>query len=153
MEGSIWDQRGGKLSRIQPHDLFGESVRFQFFQCDEFERRGVRCFKIHRSGAVVIERALPASHAYAPFVAWLQSGKTPLRTRRDKVVSIEQRKIEKFLRHFHANRVKPNIFGTDSTKSIAIKSGHRVSTTTLQFSSQNIRRHNSVLLFSRTLVG
>ena len=30
--------------------------------------------------------------------------------RRDKVVSIEHREIEKFLRDFHADRMKANIF-------------------------------------------
>jgi hypothetical protein len=50
--------------------------------------------------------------------------------RRDKVVSIEHREIEKFLRGFHADRMKPNVFRTRSTKSVPIKSGHRIAATT-----------------------
>ena len=70
---------------------------------------------------------------------------------RDKVISIEHREIEKLLRHFYADRMKPDIFRSGAAKSIAIESGHWIATTTFQFSSQNIRRHNNVLLVRRTL--
>src|SRR5262245_935852 len=68
-------------------------VRLQFFQRDKLKRRGVRCFQIHRGRAVVIQRAFPTRDAHAPLVAWLQSGKTPLRTRRNQIVSIQDREI------------------------------------------------------------
>src|SRR5436305_10810318 len=84
-------------------------VRLEFFQRDELERRGMRCFQIHRRRAVVIKRAFPALDAHTPLVAWLQSGKTPVRTRRDQVVSIQGREIQKFLRDLHTNRVLPYV--------------------------------------------
>src|SRR6184192_3367036 len=83
-------------------------------------------FKVNRSRAIVIQCAFPARHAHAPFVTRLQSGEAPFRMRRDKVVSIEHRKIEKFLRDFHADRMKANVFRACSTKSVPVKSSHRI---------------------------
>src|SRR5580765_6139465 len=116
-------------------------VRLQFFQRDELERRSMRCFQIHRRRAVVIQRAFPAGDAHTPLVAWLQSGKTPLRMRCDQVVSIQDGEIQKFLRDLHANRVLPHVLWSCAAIAIAIKTGHRIATTTFQFRSQNIRRH------------
>src|SRR5262249_9867641 len=79
-------------------------VRLEFFQRDKLKRRGVRCFQIHRGRAVVIKGTFPTRHAHTPFVAWLQSGKPPLRTRCNQIVSIQNREIQKFLRDLHANR-------------------------------------------------
>ena len=81
----------------------------------------------------MIQRAFPARHAHTPFVARLQSGETPFRMRRDKIVSIEHREVEKLLRDFYTNRMQPDIFRSGAAKSIAIESGHRVATTTFQF--------------------
>ena len=89
----------------------------------------------------MIQRAFPARHAHAPFVTRLQSGEAPFRMRRDKVVSIEHREIEKFLRDFRADRMKTNVLRARSTKSVPVKSSHRFLATTFQFSSKNIRRH------------
>jgi hypothetical protein len=50
--------------------------------------------------------------------------------RRDKVISIEHREIEKFLRDFHADRMKANVFRARSTKSVPVKSSHRIPATT-----------------------
>ena len=125
--------------------LFGECVRFQFFQGDELERGSVRRFKINRSRAVMIQRTFPASHAHAPPVARLQPRETPFRMWRDQIISIEHREIEKFLRHFYADGVKPNIFGSGAAKTVAVKSSHRIAATTFQFSSQNIRWHGAIL--------
>ena len=103
----------------------------------------MRCFQIHRRRAVVIQRAFPPRDAHTPFVAWLQSGKTPLRMRRDQVVSIQDGEIQKFLRDLHANRVLPHVLWPCSAIAVAIKTGHRIATTTFQFRSQNIRRHTA----------
>ena len=98
-------------------------------------------FEIHRRRAIVIERAFPTCHAYAPLVAWLQSGKTPLGMGRDQIVTVEHGEIQKLLCGFHADRVLPHILRSRSTIAVAIKPGHRVEATTFQFCSQNIRRH------------
>ena len=89
----------------------------------------------------MIQRAFPARHAHAPFVARLQSGEPPFRMWRDKVISIQHREIEKFLRHFHADCMKPDILRSGAAKPVPIKPGHRITTTTFQLSSKNIRRH------------
>src|SRR6478609_7516812 len=70
-------------------------VRLQFFQRNELERGSMCCFQIHRRRAVVIQRAFPARDAHTPLVAWLQSGKTPLRMRCDQVVSIQDGEIDR----------------------------------------------------------
>ena len=101
----------------------------------------MRCLKIDRAGAIVIERSFPTCDADAPFVAGLQSGEAPFGTGRDQIVPVENREVEKLLRDFHADRVQPNIFWTRATKAVAIKSCHRIATTTFQFRSKNIRRH------------
>ncbi len=95
----------------------------------------MRGFKIDRRGAVVIERTFPARHADAPFIARLQSGEAPLWTRRNQIISIEHGEIEKFPRCLYADGVQPDILWARSTKSIAIKSSHRIATTTFQLSS------------------
>ena len=101
----------------------------------------MRCLKIDRAGAIVIERSFPTCDADAPFVAGLQSGEAPFRVRRDQIVSVEDREVEKLLRDFHADRMQPNIFRAGATKAVAIKSCHWIATTTFQLRSKNIRRH------------
>ena len=101
----------------------------------------MRCFQIHRRCAIVIQRAFPARDAHTPLVARLQSGKTPLRTRCDQVVSIQDGEIQKFLRDLHANRVLAYVLWSCSAIAISIEPSHRLTTTTFQFPSQNIRRH------------
>src|SRR5439155_964983 len=87
---------------------------------DELERGCVRCFQIHRRRAVVIKRALPARDADTPLIARLQSEKTPLRTRRDQVVSIQHGEIQKFLGDLHANRVLAHVLWSCSAIAVAI---------------------------------
>jgi catechol 2,3-dioxygenase-like lactoylglutathione lyase family enzyme len=101
----------------------------------------VGCFKIDRGGAVVIQRAFPARDAHAPFVARFESGKAEFRMRRDEIIAIEHGVIQELSCDFDAHRVLADIFRPCSTKSVAIKSGNRIATTTFQFCSQNIRRH------------
>src|SRR5437870_6016133 len=108
----------------------------------------MRGFKVNRSRAIVIQRAFPARHAHAPFVSRLQSGEAPFRMRRDKIVSVEHREIEKFLRDFYTDRMKANVFLSRSTKSVPVKSSHGIAATTFQFSSKNIRRHKERLRVS-----
>ena len=103
----------------------------------------MRCFQIHRGRAVVIQRAFPSRDAHTPLVAWLQSRKTPLRMRCDQVVSIQDGEIQKFLRDLHAHRVLAHVLWPCSAIAIAIKTGHRIATTTFQIRSQNIRRHTA----------
>ena len=112
----------------------------------------MRCFKINRRGAIMVQRAFPARDAYAPLVARFQSRETPFRMRRDKVISVEHREIEKFLRHFYADGVKPNVFRSRAAKTVAVKSGHRIATTTFQLASQNIRRHGAILALEIALL-
>jgi len=99
------------------------------------------CFKINRGGSVVIKRAFPARHAHAPFVAGFQSGEAEFRARRNQIISIEHREIEKLLGNFYANRVEAHVFRACSAKPVAIESRNRITTTTFQFCPQNIRRH------------
>ena len=67
----------------------------KIFQRHEFEGGSVGCFEINRRRAVVVERGFPARNADAPFVAGFESGKSPLRNRRDQIVPVENRKIQK----------------------------------------------------------
>jgi hypothetical protein len=103
----------------------------------------MRCLQIHRRRAIVIQRAFPAGDAHAPFVAGLQSRKTPLWMRSDQVVSVQDREIQKFLGDLHANCVLPHVLWSCSAIAVAIKTGDRIATTTFQFRSQNIRRHTT----------
>jgi hypothetical protein len=100
-------------------------------------------FQIHRRRAIVIQRAFPPRDAHAPFVAGLQSRKTPLWMRRDQVISIKYGEIQKFLRDLHAYRVLPHVLWPCSAIAVTIKTGHRIATTTFQFRSQDIRRHTA----------
>lgn len=75
----------------------------------------------------MIESAFPAGDTDAPFVARLESWEAPLGARRDQVVPIKHREIEKLLGDFYADRVLANIFRSSSAKAITVKSGQRLS--------------------------
>src|SRR5438552_19028510 len=100
-------------------------------------------------GAVMIQRALPARHTYAPFVARFQSREAEFRMRRDEIVAVEDGIIQKFLCDFNANGMQPNVFRSCSTKTVAVTPGQRIATTTFQLGPKNIRLHKQV---SATLV-
>ena len=100
------------------------------------------CLQINRSSQAAFESIAPARDADAPFVAWFESGKPPFRNRRDQVVAIKHGKIEKIACHFHADRMKTDIFRPGATKSIPVKTGQRVATAALQFGPENICWHS-----------
>ena len=52
-----------------------QRIRLQIFEANEFDRGGVRCFKIDRGRATMIKRSFPARDADAPFIAGLEPGK------------------------------------------------------------------------------
>jgi len=101
----------------------------------------MRGFKIDRGRAIVIKRAFPTRDADTPFVAGLESGKSPFRSRRYQIVSIEHGEIQKLARDFHAHRVQSDIFRSGATKSVAIESCHRIATTGSEFSPENVCGH------------
>ena len=98
-------------------------------------------FQVNGRGAIVLERGFPARDANAPFIAGLQSGKSPLRNRRHQIVPVENRKIQKLARGLHAHRVLTDIFRPGAAVTVAIKSCHRIATTAAKLSAKNIRRH------------
>jgi hypothetical protein len=102
----------------------------------------MRRLKIHRSGAAVVESGFPARNANAPFVAGLQSGKSPFRPWRHQVIAVQDRKIEKISSDFYTNGMQSDIFRASPAKSIAVKSGHWIATTTFQFRPQDIGWHH-----------
>ncbi len=109
----------------------------------------MRRFEIDRRGATAIERGLPTSHADTPAVARLQTRKTPLRDRRDEIVSIENGEIEKFLGHFHANRVQPDVFRPGAAITVAVESRYRIAATAAQVGSQDVGRHGRTITKER----
>jgi hypothetical protein len=112
----------------------------------------MRCLKIDRGRAVMIQRAFPPRDAHTPFVARLQPGEPPFRMGRDQIVSVEHGKIEKFLCDFHANRVQPNVFRTSATEAVAIKAGDRIATATFKFASENVGGHEASLTWRSSLL-
>src|SRR2546428_48455 len=105
----------------------------------------MRRLEIDRWSDIVLEGVFPARNANAPAVARFQTRKTPLRMWSDQVISIEHRKIQKFARRLHANRMQSHIFRTGTAKSVAIKSGHRVATTRAELGAKNVGRHRGIL--------
>ena len=101
----------------------------------------MRGLKIDWRCDTVLEGVFPARDANAPFIAGFESGKPPLRMRRDEIVPVEYGKIEKLARHLHADRVQAQVFRAGAAKPIAKKSSHRIATTTFQFRSEGIRGH------------
>jgi hypothetical protein len=121
-------------------------VSLQFFQGNEFDSGAVGCLQINGRGTIVFERGFPARDAHAPLVTWFQTGKSPFRARRDQVVSVESGEVKKFLRHLYANSVLPNILRPGTTVAVAIKSGQRLSTTTLQFGAEDVCGHGGRII-------
>ena len=101
----------------------------------------MRGFKIDRGRAIVIKRAFPTRDADTPFVAGLESGKSPFRSRRYQIVSIEHGEIQKLARDFHTHCVQSDIFRSGATKSVTIESGHRIPTTASEFGPENVCAH------------
>ena len=122
-----------------------QRVGFQFFQCNKLECGGMSCFKIDRGRAIMVQRTFPPRDADAPFVARLKSRKAQFRMRRDKIVPVEHREIEKFPRHFHADRMQAHIFRPRATKAVAIKAGHWIAATAFEFRSEDVSWHVAIL--------
>src|SRR5437870_13847848 len=97
--------------------------------------------EIDRWRDIVLERVLPARDANTPAIARFQAGETPLRMWCDQIISIEHRKIQKFARCPHADRVQTDIFRTGAAKSVAIKPSHRIATTRAELGAKNVSRH------------
>src|SRR5689334_12026204 len=97
--------------------------------------------EIDRCGAIGVERRLPTRDAYAPFVAWFESWKSPFRNRCHQVIAIKDGKIEKLLRHLYTDGVQSDVFRPGATKAVAIKSGHRIATAAFQFGAEHVRGH------------
>ena len=112
----------------------------------------MRCFKVNRSWPFVVERSLPSGHTDAPFIARLQTGEPPLRAGRDQIVSVEHRKVEKFLVYLDANGVLSNVVRTGSTVAVAVKTGEGVATTTFQFGAKDIGRHEKMVIAQSSFV-
>ena len=113
----------------------------QFFKRDELDRGRVRRFEVHWRRDAAGERFLPARDAETPFISGFQTRKSPFRMGRDKIVSLKDRVIEKFARHFYANRVQTRILRASATISITKKSCHRIATTAAEFGPKNVRQH------------
>jgi hypothetical protein len=93
----------------------------------------------------VIQGVFPARDADTPFVARLQAGEAPFRTRRDKIISIENREVEKLLRDFHAHGMQSDVFWSGTAKAVAIKAGDRIAAAAFKFGSQNVSWHDAIL--------
>ena len=81
------------------------------------------CFKVNRSGAIVVQSVFPARDAYAPFVARFESGEAEFRMRRNQIVAVEHRKIQKLLCDLNADGMLADVFRACSTKTVAVESG------------------------------
>jgi hypothetical protein len=103
----------------------------------------MRCFQYYWRGDVMFKCVLPAGHTHAPFIAGLEARKTPLRMRRNQIVSIEHREIEELPRRLDANGMQTNVFRTSPTISIAKEAGHWIAAAALEFGSQNVCRHKA----------
>lgn len=116
-------------------------MRFEVLEVHKFERGRMRRLEIDWRGAAAIERGFPPRDADAPTVSRFQAGKTPLRHGRHKIVPVENREIEEFLCYFHANGVKPAIFGSGAAIAVAIKSRHWIAATRAELGAENVGDH------------
>ena len=101
-------------------------------------------FQNHWRRDVMFECVFPAGNAYAPFIAWVEAGKTPLRMWRYEVIPVQNGEVEKLARRLNTNRVQAGVFRSGPAISIAKKAGHRITATTLQLGSQHVSRHNRI---------
>lgn len=140
---SVAVRRGNQQLLIdgQRPPLQFDRVGLEILERHELESRRVRSLEINGRGAIGFESGLPTRNADAPFVAWLESGETPLRNRRDQVVAVENGKIEKLAGDFHADSMQTDVFGTGPAIPVAKKSGYRIATATFQFCSEDVCRH------------
>ena len=98
-------------------------MRLQLLQANELESRRVGRFQIDRGCDVVLLRVFPARDANAPFVARLESWKSPFRMRRDQVVPIQYGKIEELPGGQDTDRMQSNILWPGTTIAVAVKAG------------------------------
>lgn len=95
-------------------------------------------FDDHRWGDVGVQSVLPTCRAYAPFVAWLQSGKSEIRSGCDEIVALGDREIQEFPGHDRANHMGSAILFGRPAKAVAVKSGDRILTARLERGAQDI---------------
>ncbi|MEY2563713.1 MAG: hypothetical protein QOH88_1906 [Verrucomicrobiota bacterium] len=65
--------------------------------------------------------------------------------RGDQVIPLKHGVVEKFTRHFHADRVLPRVFWPGAAIPISKKAGHRIATTAAELGSKNIRQHAEII--------
>lgn len=85
---------------------------------------------------------LPELDAHTPLIACLETGETELGARRYQIVADRCLMPEELIVHHHADRVLPYVVGTGVTFPVAIKSGERIGTASLQRGSQYIFNHS-----------
>src|SRR5689334_17551812 len=99
-------------------------------------------FEVDRGCPIVVERVFPARHADAPFVARLETRKTPFWLRCYQIVAVEYGEIEKFTCDLHANSMESHVFGAGAAETVTIKSGHGIAAAAFQFRSEDVCGHN-----------
>jgi hypothetical protein len=129
-----------------------DRVGLQLFEGDELDRGRVRRLKVHGRRDPAPQRLLITRGAKTPFVAGLETGKTPLGMRRHQIVALKNRIVEKFARHLHANRVLTNVIRTSPAISVPIKSSKGIATTTAELSPKNVRQHDGIVAPWRAIV-
>src|SRR5205085_291448 len=97
-------------------------------------------FEIDHGRHSILERLLPAGYAQAPFVAVLYTRKTILRHRRRQIVADRSRVCQKFIGREDANCVTSEIVGSCPTKTVAVKTRHRIGAAALQLAAKDILR-------------
>ena len=99
------------------------------------------CLQIDRRGTIMIQGRFPTRNAHTPFIARLQSGKAPFWTRRNEIVAVEHREIEKILSHLNANRVLPDVVRSGAAITVPVKSGKWIAATAFELGPENVSRH------------
>jgi hypothetical protein len=112
----------------------------------------VRRLEIHGRGDAASQCFLITRRAKTPFIARLETGKTPIGTRRHEIVSLKDRVIEKFTRYLHADRVQTRVLWSGATISVPIKPGYRVATTAAESGPQNVSHHGDMIAHNKRAV-
>ena len=113
----------------------------QVFQVHELEGGRMRRLQVHWRRDAGLQRLLPARHAKAPAVAFLQAGKVGMRC--DKVIPARAGESEELLRHPCANRVQPRVAWTSAAIAITVEACGRVAAAAAQVCAQDICRHDA----------
>jgi len=104
----------------------------------------MRRFQTGRPDDTGVVGLLPTLNADAPVISRFEAGKAIFRTRRDQIVANGGLVLQEFVTELDADGVLAQVVGAGIALAVAIETGKRIGTASLQGGAENVLDHNSL---------